>query len=213
MDEKEKIIEPQEEAKDASDEKDDLKHNGAENTSDLKTEEEENASDLKKDEEEDAKEKSPKKSRKPKKPDKKDEQIKDLNDRLLRNMAEFDNYRKRTEKEKNSMFTGGQASMLLNILPVVDDMERGLMALTEEEKTHSLGQGMEMIYKKLIKVLEDAGVTPIEAEGKPFDPAFHNAVMQQQSPDHQSGTVIKELQKGYMFKDQILRHSMVMVAE
>ena len=161
----------------------------------------------------DAPEEKTKKSRKKAKADKKDEQIRELNDRLLRNMAEFDNFRKRTDREKEAMFGNGQSAMIVKILPVLDDMERGLAALSEEEKGSSVGQGLEMICKKLSKILEDAGVTPIEAEGKPFDPALHNAVMQQESEEFESGTVIKELQKGYMFRDQVIRYSMVMVAQ
>ena len=145
--------------------------------------------------------------------DKKDEQIADLKDRLMRQMAEFDNYRKRTEKEKAQNYEIGETDFLVKLLPVVDNFERGMDAMTEEDKASSFGQGMEMIYKQLTKLLEDEGVKEIEALGKEFDPGFHNAVMQQPSEEYESGTVMQVLQKGYLFKEKVLRHSMVMVAQ
>ena len=151
--------------------------------------------------------------KKEKKKDKKDQQIEDLTDRLMRQMAEFDNFRKRTEKEKAQMFDSGASDILEKILPVIDDMERGLQALSDEEKENSFAKGMEMIYKKLMGILENAGVEPIDAAGKEFDPNFHNAVMQSPSEEYESGYVVSELQKGYMYKDKVLRHSMVIVAE
>lgn len=151
--------------------------------------------------------------KKEKKKDPKDEKIEELTDRLIRNMAEFDNFRKRTEKEKSQMFGTGASSVIEKILPVIDDFERGLAAMSEEEKGTSFAQGVEMIYKKLITTLTDLGLQPIEAVGKEFDPTYHNAVMQAPSEEYESGVVMQELQKGYMFKDKILRHSMVMVAE
>lgn len=151
--------------------------------------------------------------KKEKKKDKKDQQIEDLTDRLMRQMAEFDNFRKRTEKEKAQMFDSGASDILEKILPVIDDMERGLQALSDEEKENSFAKGMEMIYKKLMGILENAGVKPIDAAGKEFDPNFHNAVMQSPSEEYESGYVVSELQKGYMYKDKVLRHSMVIVAE
>lgn len=151
--------------------------------------------------------------KKEKKKDPKDEKIEALNDRLMRNMAEFDNFRKRTEKEKSQMFETGASSIIEKILPVIDDFERGLAAMSEEEKATSFAQGIEMIYKKLMSTLTDLGVKPIEAVGKEFDPMYHNAVMQAPSEEYESGIVMQELQKGYMYKEKIVRHSMVMVAE
>ena len=145
--------------------------------------------------------------------DKKDAEIEELKDRLVRQMAEFDNYRKRTDKEKKQNYEIGASDFILKILPVVDNFERGLGAMTDADKESSFAQGIEMIYKQLTKVLEDEGVTVIEAQGKEFDPMLHNAVMQQPSDEYESGIVIQELQKGYKYKDKVLRHSMVMVAE
>lgn len=151
--------------------------------------------------------------KKDKKKDPKDEKIEELTDRIMRNMAEFDNFRKRTEKEKSQMFLTGASSVVEKLLPVVDDFERGLAAMSEDDKQTSFAQGIEMIYKKLMTTLTDLGVTPIEAVGKEFDPTYHNAVMQAPSEEYESGVVMQELQKGYMYKDKIVRHSMVMVAE
>ncbi len=147
------------------------------------------------------------------KKDKKDEQIDELKDRLMRQMAEFDNYRKRTEKEKTQNYEIGASDFIVKILPVVDNFERGLQGLSEEEKAGSFAQGVEMIYKQLTKVLEDSGVTVIEAAGQEFDPMLHNAVMQQPSEEVESGHIIQEFQKGYKYKERVIRHSMVMVAE
>ncbi len=145
--------------------------------------------------------------------DKKDAQIEELKDRLMRQMAEFDNYRKRTDKEKKANYELGETDFLLKLLPVVDNFERGFDALEDEDREDAFAKGMDMIYKQLMKLLEDEGVTPIDAAGKPFDPMLHNAVMQQPSETVESGCVIQEFQKGYMFKDRVLRHSMVIVAE
>ena len=152
-------------------------------------------------------------SAEPEHKDKKDEQIAELKDRLMRQMAEFDNYRKRTDKEKKANYELGESEFLLKLLPVVDNFERGFEALEDEDREDAFAKGMDMIYKQLMKLLEDEGVTPIDAAGKPFDPMLHNAVMQQPSETVESGTVIQEFQKGYMFKDRVLRHSMVIVAE
>lgn len=151
--------------------------------------------------------------KKEKKKDKKDQMIEELNDKVIRQMAEFDNFRKRTEKEKSQMFDSGASTMVEKILPVVDDFERGLAAMSEADKESSFAQGMEMIYKKLMGILEQAGVTAIEAVGKEFDPNFHNAVMQTASEEYESGVIAQELQKGYMYKEKVIRHSMVIVAE
>lgn len=150
---------------------------------------------------------------KKKKKDKKDEQIEDLNDRLKRQMAEFDNFRKRTEKEKTQMFDMGARTIIEKILPVVDNFERGLAAVPEDEKENAFVDGMDKIYKQLLTELDAAGVKPIEAVGKEFDPEFHNAVMQTESDEYESGVIAQELQKGYMYKDTVVRHSMVAVVQ
>ena len=141
------------------------------------------------------------------------EKIDELNDRLIRQVAEFDNFRKRTDKEKTQMFEQGQGSILEKLLPVIDNFERGLQAVPEDEKDGAFADGMNKIYKQLMKQMEDLGVTPIEAVGKEFDPNFHNAVMQVESEEYESGIVAQELQKGYMFHDTVLRHSMVGVTQ
>lgn len=151
--------------------------------------------------------------KKEKKKDKKDIQIEELNDKVIRQMAEFDNFRKRTEKEKSQMFDSGASTMIEKLLPVVDDFERGIAAMSDDDKETSFAQGMEMIYKKMMGILEGAGVTAIEAVGKEFDPNFHNAVMQTASEEYDSGVIAQELQKGYMYKERVIRHSMVIVAE
>ena len=149
---------------------------------------------------------------KKKEKDPRDQKIEDLTDQLKRTMAEFDNFRKRTEKEKSAMFEMGAKDILEKILPVVDNFERGLAAIPEEAKDGSFAKGMEMIYKQLIKMLEDVGVTPIEAVGKEFDPNFHNAVMHVDDENLGENVVASELQKGYMYRNSVLRHSMVQVA-
>lgn len=141
------------------------------------------------------------------------EKIDELNDRVMRQMAEFDNFRKRTEKEKSQMFEQGQGNVLEKLLPVIDNFERGLAAVPEEEKDGAFADGMNKIYKQLMTELENLGVTPIEAVGKEFDPNLHNAVMQVESGEYESGVVAQELQKGYMFHDTVLRHSMVAVSQ
>ncbi|MCI7382449.1 MAG: nucleotide exchange factor GrpE [Hungatella hathewayi] len=147
-----------------------------------------------------------------KKKDPKDAKIEELTDRLQRNMAEFDNYRKRTEKEKSAMFEIGARDIIEKILPVVDNFERGLAAVPEEDKGTPFAEGMEKIYKQLMKTLEDTGVKPIEAVGQPFDPNFHNAVMHIDDESLGENTVAMELQKGYTYRDTVVRHSMVQVA-
>ena len=153
-----------------------------------------------------------KKKDKKEKKDKKDEQIAELNDRVLRQMAEFENFRKRTEKEKAAMFEIGAKSIVEKLLPVIDNFERGLAALSEEEKSSGFAQGVEMIYKQLLTELESVGVTPIEAVGKEFNPDFHNAVMHIEDENFGENIVAEEFQKGYMYKDSVVRHSMVKVA-
>jgi len=147
-----------------------------------------------------------------KKKDKKDEKIEELTDRVARQMAEFDNFRKRTEREKSQMYEVGAKDIIEKILPIVDSFERGLAAVTEDQKEDPFVDGMDKVYKQLITTLESAGVTPIEAVGKPFDPEFHNAVMHIDDEDQEENVVVEEFQKGYMYRDSVVRHSMVKVA-
>ena len=136
-----------------------------------------------------------------------------LEDKVKRQMAEFDNFRKRTSKEKEQMFSMGEKSVIEKMLPVVDNFERGLSAVPENEKGSAIVSGMEMVYKQLTKQLEDLGVKPTEAVGKEFDPNFHNAVMQVESEEYESGVVAQEFQKGYTYHDTVIRHSMVGVVQ
>ena len=146
-----------------------------------------------------------------KKKDKKDEQIEDLTDQVKRQMAEFDNFRKRTEKEKTQMYDMGARSIVEKILPVIDNFERGLAGVSDEDKENPFVVGMDKTYRQMLTELAAVGVTPIEAVGKEFDPNFHNAVMQVESEEYETGVVAQELQKGYMYKDSVVRHSMVAV--
>ena len=148
---------------------------------------------------------------KKKKDNKLEQQIEDLTDRLKRNMAEFDNFRKRTEKEKAQMFDMGARTIIEKILPVIDNFERGLAAVPEEQKDDAFVTGMDKVYKQMLTELDAIGVKPIEALGKEFDPDLHNAVMQVESEEYEPGTVAQELQKGYTYKDNVVRHSMVAV--
>ena len=148
---------------------------------------------------------------KKKKKDKKDEQIEELNDRLKRQMAEFENFRKRSEKEKSQMFDMGAKTIVEKILPVIDNFERGLAAVPDDKKDDPFITGMDKVYKQMLTELDAAGVKPIECVGQEFDPDFHNAVMQVENDELESGTVAQELQKGYMYKDTVVRHSMVAV--
>lgn len=150
---------------------------------------------------------------KKKKKDKKDEQIEELNDRLKRQMAEFENFRKRTEKEKTQMFDMGAKTIIEKILPVVDNFERGLAAVSEDQKDDPFITGMDKIYKQMMAELDAVGVKPIDCIGQEFNPDFHNAVMQVENDELESGTVAQELQKGYMYKDTVVRHSMVSVVQ
>lgn len=153
-----------------------------------------------------------KKKRGFKKKDKKDEQIEELNDKYQRLFAEFQNFRSRSEKEKAAMFETGAKSIIEKILPIVDNFERGVAALSEEDLESPVGQGMNLIYKQLLQTLTDMGVTAIEAEGKEFDPDLHNAVMHEDSEEFGENVVSQELQKGYKYRDTVIRHSMVKVA-
>ena len=146
------------------------------------------------------------------KKDKKDTQIEELTDKLKRNLAEFENFRNRTEKEKTAMYEIGAKSVIEKMLPVVDNFERGLAAIPEEEKGSAFSEGMDMIYKQLMKTLEDIGVEPIEAVGKEFDPNLHNAVMHVESEEVGENIITTEFQKGYTYKGNVVRHSMVQVA-
>ena len=147
-----------------------------------------------------------------KKKDKKDEKIEELTDKLTRQMAEFDNFRKRTEKEKSQMYEVGAKDIIEKILPVVDNFERGLDAVKEEDKEDPFVQGMEKVYKHLVTTLEGIEVKPIEAVGQPFDPNFHNAVMHVEDENFGENIVAEEFQKGYTYRDSVVRHSMVKVA-
>ena len=153
------------------------------------------------------KEKAPEKKKDPK-----DEKIDELNDKLRRSMAEFDNYRKRTDKEKSAMYEIGAKDVIEKILPIVDNFERGLNTIPEDAKGTAFAEGMEKIYEQFVKTLDDLGVKPIEAVGKPFDPNFHNAVMHVEDENLGENVVAAELQKGYTYKESIVRHSMVQVA-
>ena len=147
-----------------------------------------------------------------KKKDPKDAVIEELQDRVKRQMAEFDNFRKRTEKEKSTMFDMGARSVIEKLLPVVDNFERGLASITEEQRG-PVYDGMNMIYKQLMDELDKMDVKPIEALGQPFDPNLHNAVMQVESEEFESGVVAQELQKGYTHHGSVVRHSMVSVVK
>ena len=143
---------------------------------------------------------------------KKDKKIEELTDRLTRQMAEFDNFRKRTEKEKSQMYEIGAKDIIEKILPVVDNFERGIAAVPEEEKSNPFAEGMEKIYKQLMTTLEEIGVKPIEAVDQEFDPDFHNAVMHVEDEEVGENIITEEFQKGYLYRDSVVRHSMVKVA-
>lgn len=141
----------------------------------------------------------------------KDQKIAELSERLLRNMAEFDNFRKRSEKEKATMFDMGVRSIVEKMLPIIDNFERGLGTISEEEKSSAFAQGIEMIYRQLMTSLDEIGVKPIEAVGKQFDPNLHNAVMHGEDENYEENTITDEFQKGYIYHDMVVRHSMVKV--
>ena len=167
----------------------------------------ENTQDIKKDSSKEAKE-----SKKSKKKDKKDEQIEELTDKLKRSMAEFENFRKRTEKEKSAMYDMGAKCILEKLLQIVDNFERGIGTLTQEQLEDPFAQGVDKIYKQLLTMLDEVNVKPIEALEKEFNPDFHNAVMHVEDEDSEENIIIEEFQKGYMYKDSVLRYSMVKVA-
>lgn len=155
--------------------------------------------------------KAGKKKFRDKKQDALKEKVEELEDRVKRQMAEFENFRKRTDKEKAAMFETGAKSVIEKILPVVDNFERGLASVPEDEKESPFAEGMEMIYKQLMQELEKMEVKPIPTVGEEFDPNFHNAVMQVESDEYESGIVAQELLKGYTYRDSVVRHSMVAV--
>lgn len=161
--------------------------------------------------EEAGEEKSSEESKKDKK-DKKDAQIEELQDRVKRQMAEFDNFRKRSEKEKSKMFEMGAKSVIEQLLPVVDNFERGLAAVPEEARADAFVDGMDKVYRQMTEMLDKLGVKPIEAVGCEFNPDFHNAVMHVEEEGTAENTVTEEFLKGYTYKDQVVRHSMVKVA-
>ncbi len=148
-----------------------------------------------------------------KKKDKAQEKIEELEDKVKRQLAEFENFRNRSEKEKTAMYETGAKSVIEKILPVIDNFERGLMTVPEEEKESPFVDGMNKIYKQMVTELETIGVKPIEAIGTEFDPNLHNAVMQVESEEFESGVVAQELQKGYTYRDTVVRHSMVAVVQ
>lgn len=141
------------------------------------------------------------------------EKIEQLEDRVKRQMAEFENFRKRTEREKQAMFETGAKSVVEKILPVVDNFERGFATVDPEDANDAFVDGMKMVYKQLMTELDNMGVKPIEAVGCEFDPNFHNAVMQVESEEYESGVIAQELLKGYTYRDTVVRHSMVAVVQ
>ena len=205
MSNEEMVKEAVEEAKKAAEEE--TKAQEAENTEETEAPAEEEAGA-----EETEEPKKKKLFEKKNKKDKKDEQIADLTDKLTRHMAEFDNYRKRTEKEKSSMYEIGAKDVVEKILPIVDNFERGLQSVPEDKKDDPFVDGMDKIYRQLMNTLEGIGVKPIEAVGKEFDPNFHNAVMHVEDEEAGENIVVEEFQKGYTYKDFVVRHSMVKVA-
>ena len=140
-----------------------------------------------------------------------EEKLADLEDKRVRQLAEFENFRKRSEKEKAQMFEVGAKTVIEKMLPIIDNFERGLLAVPEEEKDAPFVQGVELVYKQLLTAFEELGVKPIEAVGKEFDPNLHNAVMTVDDEELESGTVAEEMQKGYLYKENVVRHSMVKV--
>lgn len=147
-----------------------------------------------------------------KKKDERDEKIEELSDKLLRQMAEFDNFRKRTEKEKSAMYEIGAKDIIEKLLPVVDNFERGFSTVAEEDKEDAFVTGMEMVYKQLMTMLETVGVKPIEAVGQEFNPDLHNAVMHVEDEEVGDNIIVEEFQKGYTYRDSVVRYSMVKVA-
>jgi molecular chaperone GrpE len=202
---------PETEAKDTEADTNEAK--GEEETEEKETSEEKEASE----EKETSEEKDGLFKKKKQKNDKVVEELKakvaELQDRYTRQLAEFQNFRNRSEKEKSQMFDVGSRNVIVKILPIVDNFERGLAALPEEEKSTAFAEGMNMVYKQLVTELDNLGVKPIEAKGKEFDHVYHNAVMQVESDEFESGIVAEELQKGYTYHDTVIRPSMVSVVK
>ncbi len=199
-----RILEEEEKKMEESEKPVEEEESKPEDASEVKTEEEP--------EEKDDKKKHHGKKDKKEKKDPRDEKIADLEDRVKRQMAEFENFRKRTDKEKSQMFDMGAKNVIEKILPVIDNFERGLENIPESAD-EAFANGMKMIYKQMTDELDKIGVKPIEAVGQPFDPNFHNAVMQVESEEYESGIVAQELQKGYMYRDTLVRPSMVGVVQ
>ncbi len=200
----------------AEEAKDSAKHPKEPESTDQPEEEERDSKEEKADEESSEEGQGEEKKgffKKKEKKNKQEEKIAEMTDRVQRQMAEFDNFRKRTEKEKTQMFEVGAKSIIEKILPVVDNFERGLSAVPKEAKEDPFVQGMDKIYKQLMTELENLEVKPIEAVGTEFNPEFHNAVMQVESEEYESGIVAQELQKGYMYRESVVRHSMVAVVQ
>lgn len=152
-----------------------------------------------------------KKDKNQEKIEKLEEKLADLEDKRMRQLAEFENFRKRSEKEKSQMFEIGAKTVVEKMLPVIDNFERGLLGVPEEEKDAPFVQGVELVYKQLLTAFDELGVKPIEAVGAEFDPNLHNAVMMVDDDTLESGTVAEEMQKGYLYKESVVRHSMVKV--
>lgn len=214
--ETEEVIEESAEETEAS-ETEDIQEEAAEETAEAEPEEadeEMSSEEIKESEEEPGKE--PEGGKKPKKfgrkKDKRDEQIAELQDKVTRQMAEFDNFRKRSEKEKAAMYSMGARDVLEKMLEVLDNFERGFDAVEEDDQDDAFVQGMQMVYKQMLEALEKLGVKPIEAVGQPFDPNYHNAVMHEDNEEAGENEVVAEFQKGYMYHDDVIRHSMVKVA-
>lgn len=205
--------EPEEE-KEASDQVTETAEEKAEEAEEKSEESEEESDEEEKNQNDKASSNDDKKGffKKKDKKDKKDQQIEELTDKYRRVMAEFDNFRKRTEKEKSSMYEIGAKDIIVKLLPVIDNFERGLATISEEEKGKPFADGMDKVYKQLTKMLDEAGVKEIEAEGKEFDPQYHNAVMHVDDDSFGENVVAEVLQKGYTYKDSVVRHSMVKVA-
>ncbi|MCR4754156.1 MAG: nucleotide exchange factor GrpE [Lachnospiraceae bacterium] len=225
MNKEEKLDNQQNMTEEASEDKDnkaDTEAKAEDNCENAEAEVNKNSEAAETDEEESAKEPAGEdeesgKKGKWKKNDKKLDALKqkneELEDRVKRQMAEFENFRKRTEKEKSTMFEMGAKSVIEKLLPVVDNFERGLATASDDDKQDPIYEGMNLIYKQLVDELDKLGVKPIEALGEEFNPEFHNAVMQEDSDEFEEGIVCKELQKGYTYRDSVVRHSMVAVAK
>ena len=213
--EAEEVLEEPAEETEAS-EPEDIQEEAEEETPETEAEDAEEESSEEAGEPEEEPEEEPETGRKPRKfgrkKDKRDEQIAELQDKVTRQMAEFDNFRKRSEKEKAAMYSMGARDVLEKMLEVLDNFERGFDAVEEDDQDDAFVQGMQMVYKQMLEALEKLGVKPIEAVGQPFDPNYHNAVMHEDNEEAGENEVVAEFQKGYMYHDDVIRHSMVKVA-